>query len=40
MNNWIYVDNKPQYFKTGEEFATFLKDRINKYKESIKTKNK
>lgn len=40
MGKFLFVDNKARYFKDGEEFVTFLKDRINKYKESIKTKNK
>ena len=33
MGKWIYVDNKPRYFKNGKEFITFFKERINKYKE-------
>lgn len=38
MGKWIYVDNRPRYFKTGEEFASFLKERIDKYNESRASK--
>lgn len=33
MGKWIYVDNKPRFFKSGEELAAFLKERIAGYKQ-------
>lgn len=40
MNNWIYVDNKPRYFKTGEEFVTLLKERIAGYNQKQQSNDK
>lgn len=31
MGKWIYVDKKPRFFKDGEEFIKFFKERIDEY---------
>ena len=31
MGKWIYVYNKPRFFKDGAEFIQFFKERIDAY---------